>query len=130
MPEYTAELSLIIHQAASFAEESKHRYLTAEHLLLFMLDTDFVEGLLTDFDIDIKVFKQLLREHLSECEITNKGDSPIVTVTLDTLLKNAELQSVSSDRKEIGVPQVFIEFFDLKESYAKYLLELSGLDKM
>ena len=130
MPEYTAELSLIIHQAGSFAEESHHRYLTAEHLLLKMLDSEFVIGIFSDFEIDINTFDKLLRDHLAECETTDNGGSPIITIAFDNLLKNAELQTVSAGRKEVGVPQVFVEFFNLKESYAKYLLELSGLDKM
>ena len=130
MPKFTAELSLIIHQAGAYAEEAKHRYLSVEHLLWKMLDSEFVIGLFSDFDIDMHTFDRLLRDHLAECETTDNGSSPIVTVALDTLLKNAELQVLGAGKYEIGVPQVFVEFFDLEESYAKYLLELSGLDKM
>ena len=78
MPKFTAELSLIIHQAGAYAEEAKHRYLSVEHLLWKMLDSEFVIGLFSDFDIDMHTFDRLLRDHLAECETTGPNpQSPI-----------------------------------------------------
>ncbi|PCJ40271.1 MAG: ATP-dependent Clp protease ATP-binding subunit ClpA, partial [Alphaproteobacteria bacterium] len=58
------ELRTIFGQAVSYAKDSKHEYLTVEHIFLMLLSDEFIKSLFIDLGLDTNNISNEVKKHL------------------------------------------------------------------
>ena len=123
----SSNLEKSLHRALAHANDRRHKYATAEHLLLALTeDQDTVEVLLAcNVDLD-----RLRREVLVyvDTELANLVDEKIEddakpTATFQRILQRAAIHVQASGREEITGANVLVAMFAERESHAAYFLQ-------
>lgn len=126
------ELQQAINQSAQLAIHHRHEYITLEHLLLALLDTEEISkiiiGLISKKDKLLEKLKSYLSEELSEVDQLQK--SPLPTIGVERVLQRAAVQTQSSGKNTVFPHNVLIAYFQEKDSFATFLLIESGLTRL
>jgi ATP-dependent Clp protease ATP-binding subunit ClpA len=129
----SSELEYCLNDAFHQAREARHEFLTVEHLLLAIIDTNRVREVLKACGADVARLKQELRDHVTEATPKlAEGDDREVQPTLgfQRVLQRAVFHVQSSGRKEVGVANVLVAIFSEKQSHAVYLLNRQGVTRL
>ncbi len=127
------ELEYCLNDAFHQARESRHEYLTVEHLLLAILDTPKVREVLKACGVDLARLKQELKDHLEQSTPKlDEGEDNEVQPTLgfQRVLQTAVFHVQSSGKKEVGVGNVLVAIFREKQSHAVYLLNRQNVSRL
>ena len=130
----STELENCLNRAFTQARDSKHEYLTVEHLLLAILDTPRVREILRASGADLVRLEQELRRYLEETtpKVTSTEEDREVQPTLgfQRVLQRAVFQVQSGGRKEVAVADVLVAIFSEKQSHAVYQLERHDVTRL
>ena len=121
----SAELETCLNQAFTLARESRHEFLTVEHLLYTITDTPKVREVLSACGGDPDRLRADLFEHIGRTTPQlPEGDDREVQPTLgfQRVLQRAVFHVQSSGRKEVAVTNVLVAVFGEKQSHAVFLL--------
>jgi len=127
------ELEFCLNGAFSAARESRHEYMTVEHLLLAILETPRVREILTACGADIPKLKSDLETYIRDTTPRlPAGDERDVQPTLgfQRVLQRAVFSVQSSGKKEVAVANVLVAIFSEKQSHAAYLLGLQDVARL
>jgi ATP-dependent Clp protease ATP-binding subunit ClpA len=127
------ELEYCLNDAFHQARESRHEYLTVEHLLLAILDTPKVREVLRACGADLGKLKQELKEHIDQSTPRlEEGEEREVQPTLgfQRVLQRAVFHVQSSGKKEVGVANVLVAIFSEKQSHAVFLLNRQHVTRL
>ncbi|MEN9706335.1 MAG: ATP-dependent Clp protease ATP-binding subunit ClpA [Pseudomonadota bacterium] len=129
----SSELEYCLNQAFTHARESRHEFLTVEHLLLAIYDAPRVRETLQACDVDPEALRADLRKHV-------EGTTPLVpesderevqpTLGFQRVLQRAVFHVQSSGKKEVGVLNVLVALFSEKQSHAVFLLQRHGATRL
>ena len=127
------ELEYCLNGAFHQARESRHEYLTVEHLLLAILDTPKVREVLRACGADLAKLKQELQEHIDQStprleETEEREVQP--TLGFQRVLQRAVFHVQSSGKKEVGVGNVLVAIFSEKQSHAVFLLNRQHVSRL
>jgi ATP-dependent Clp protease ATP-binding subunit ClpA len=132
-PALTAALNRCIQHAFSMARDSRHEYLTLEHLLLALQDDPMVMNAVSACGGDssrlrreLEVFLEQRMETLPEAFPAN----PTPTDGFNRVIERAILQTISSDRPAVNSGAVLVSMLQEKESQASYLLKRQGVNRL
>jgi ATP-dependent Clp protease ATP-binding subunit ClpA len=132
-PALTAALNRCIQQAFSMARDSRHEYLTLEHLLLALQDDPMVMNAVSACGGDsgrlrreLEAFLEQRMETLPEAFPAN----PTPTDGFNRVIERAILQTISSDRPAVNSGAVLVSMLQEKESQASYLLKRQGVNRL
>ncbi len=126
----------ILNKALATAVESKHEFLTLEHVMLMLLEeTEVVQavehckGSVSKFKEDLKAY---LQKEVPLAPQTEKGDpeNPIATLGVQRLVQRAIFQVQSAGKNEIQPVDLFIAIFQAKDSWSLYLLNQQGIERL
>ncbi|MDD6795569.1 MAG: ATP-dependent Clp protease ATP-binding subunit ClpA [Clostridiaceae bacterium] len=119
----------IFDNVIKFAEEKKHEYVTAEHLLYIITFNKKFIKVFESCEGDIKTLRHNLEEYLnSNIEVIEEGN-PEVSYSLNELISKAAIQAQASEKDEIDLIHIVNEIMDLNESYASYYILTQGVNK-
>lgn len=127
------ELELCLQSAFHEAREARHVYLTAEHLLLGILDTPRVNEILRACGADLVNLKKELKEHIDRAtpQITDgENGEPQPTLGFQRTLQRAVFHVQSSGKKEVGVMNVLVALYSEKQSHAVFLLQRQHVTRL
>ncbi len=152
------KLDFIFNEAVAIANRLSHEYLSLEVLLLALLKDDEVcavlenSGLVTkslssdlneilrDRDtysvLSEEIIEELSREHFKDEEVRKIARSsgvryqPEISEALHRVLQRAAIHVQSSGKKEITGVNLLVALFNEKESFAVYLIEKQGIQKI
>jgi ATP-dependent Clp protease ATP-binding subunit ClpA len=130
----SSELETCLNAAFKEARESRHEFLTVEHLLLAILDAPKVREILKANGADLRRLAEQLREHVDATTPRLKPDEDREvqpTLGFQRVLQRAVFQVQSGGRREVGVSDVLVAIFSEKQSHAVFLLarhEVTRLD--
>jgi len=126
-------LNRCLQRAFSLARESRHEYLTLEHLLLALQDDpQVVEAVVacggdsTRLRQDLQVFLEQRMEPLPAEAPAN----PVPTQGFNRVIERAILQTISSERAAVSSGAVLVSMLQEKESQASYLLKREGVNRL
>jgi len=108
------------------AREARHEYLTVEHLLLGIVDTQEVREVLGACGADLAQLKQELQDKLDQSTPRfGQSDAREVQATIgfQRVLQRAVFHVQSSGKREVGVVNVLVAIFSEHESEAVSLLK-------
>jgi len=129
----SSELEYCLNDAFREARDSRHEFLTVEHLLYSIVETTRVREILRACGADIAKLKPELHAHIQETTPRlPEGDDREVQPTLgfQRVLQRAVFHVQSSGGKEVGVGNALVAIFSEKQSHAVYLLEKQGVTRL
>ena len=131
---FSKELELSISQAYQEARDSRHEYLTVEHMLLALLDNASALSILSACGADVAGLEKDLRKVLADTvplleEDDGRDTQP--TIGFQRVLQRALYHVQSAGKDEVLGANVLVAIFSERDSYASYLLnryDVSRLD--
>ena len=127
------ELEYSLNTAFKNAHDSKHEFITVEHLLLAILDNSAASLVLKACSSDIETLKKELAEFLEEtmpliADGADRETQP--TLGFQRVLQRAVFHVQSSGRKEVTGANVLVAIFSEQDSHAVYLLHKQDLTRL
>ena len=130
----SSELEFCLNTAFQAARESRHEYMTVEHLLLSILDTPSIREILKACGAETAKLHRELESFIADStpRLTDTDDREVQpTLGFQRVLQRAVFHVQSSGKKEVSVANVLVAIFSEKQSHAAYLLsnhDVSRLD--
>ena len=131
---FSKDLEFTIGQCYKQARESRHEFMTVEHLLLALLDNPSAAGVLRVCGADLTKLGSELKSIIAETVPVLPGDDTRdtqPTLGFQRVLQRAVYHVQSSGRKEVTGANVLVAIFGEKDSHAVYFLnqqEVTRLD--
>ena len=121
----------IVKRAYEIASKNRHEYVTLEHLLFSLIESEEIQELIAAVEGDIKKLHQDLENYINDDKnhvIVKTGVyQPRHTSLLLTIVKKAKTQSLFSGRNDMGSTDLFLAMFNIENSYASFFLNEAGL---
>jgi ATP-dependent Clp protease ATP-binding subunit ClpA len=130
---FSKELELSISQAYQEARESRHEFLTVEHMLLALLDNASALSILSACGADIAALEKDLRKVLDDTVPLLEGDDSRdtqPTIGFQRVLQRALYHVQSAGKDEVLGANVLVAIFSEKDSYANYLLNRHDVSRL
>jgi ATP-dependent Clp protease ATP-binding subunit ClpA len=129
----SSELEICLNEAFQAARESRHEFMTVEHLLLAIIDTPKVREILRACGADGTRLRKELKEFIDQTTPRLKQDDDREvqpTLGFQRVLQRAVFHVQSSGKKEVSVSNVLVAIFSEKHSHAAYLLGLQDISRL
>jgi len=130
---FSKELELSISQAYQSARESRHEFLTVEHMLLALLDNASALGVLSACGVDAASLEKEIRKVLEDtvpylADDDSRDTQP--TIGFQRVLQRALYHVQSAGKDEVLGANVLVAIFSEKDSYANYLLNRHDVTRL
>ena len=130
---FSKELELSISQAYQSARESRHEFLTVEHMLLALLDNASALGVLSACGVDAASLAKEIRKVLEDtvpylADDDSRDTQP--TIGFQRVLQRALYHVQSAGKDEVLGANVLVAIFSEKDSYANYLLNRHDVTRL
>jgi ATP-dependent Clp protease ATP-binding subunit ClpA len=129
----TYELQQTINRAVNEAMQRRHEYVTLEHLLSALLNEKTGRYVIQNCGGNITTLKRELERFISDSiETLPKGlkFTPEYTAAFERVLDHASIQAQGSGQTKIDGGNILAAMFHERRSYAVYLLEKQGLNRL
>jgi ATP-dependent Clp protease ATP-binding subunit ClpA len=129
----SSELEICLNEAFQGARDSRHEFMTVEHLLLAIIDTPKVREILRACGADATRLRKELKEFVDQTTPRLKQDDDREvqpTLGFQRVLQRAVFHVQSSGKKEVSVANVLVAIFSEKHSHAAYLLGLQEISRL
>ncbi|MDD9339917.1 MAG: ATP-dependent Clp protease ATP-binding subunit ClpA [Providencia heimbachae] len=127
------ELELSLNVAFTKAKDSRHEFMTVEHLLLALLSNISAREALDACKVDLVALRQELEHFIAQTtpllpENDNRETQP--TLSFQRVLQRAVFHVQSSGRNEVTGANVLVAIFSEQESQAAYLLRKHDVSRL
>lgn len=128
------ELELSLNVAFAKARESRHEFMTVEHLLLALLSNPAARQVLEACNVDLLILNQELESFIEQTtpilpEISEERDTQ-PTLGFQRVLQRAIFHVQSSGRNEVNGANILVAIFSEQESQAAYLLRKHDVSRL
>ncbi len=129
------ELEVSLHMAFVEARQSRHEFITVEHLLLSLLDNPSAAEVMRACAVHIEDLRKTLTNFVSDNTPTVPGTSEVdtqPTLGFQRVIQRAimHVQSASNGKKEVNGANVLVAIFGEKDSHAVYYLHQQGVTRL
>ena len=128
------ELRIALTRATTEAKTRKHEYLTLEHLLLALLHDPSSAEMLSSVGVNLSSLEKELDLYLDhdmeQVQNLDGSQSPEHTNAVTKVFQRATHHAVQTKSEELTGPIVLIELMSEVESYAVYLLNRQGVERV
>lgn len=122
------EVDALLYKTIEYARENHHEYVLPEHLLYSLSHFEAFISAFTDCGGNVVKLRSDLVKML-KAEVMVKEDSePQLSEGFKEVLINAQSKSKSSEKYVIEIPHILSSLLELKESYARYYIDVQGID--
>ncbi len=112
------------------ARNNGFEFITIEHLLLALLNTDEVINFLNKKKINIAKLKIALNEYIAcNTPFTKQDNITMPTVGFQRVIQRSVYQAQSISKQSINALNILASIFSENEAYALYLLKLNNINK-
>lgn len=128
------DLEISLNLAFRQAKESRHEFMTVEHLLLALLDNPSAIEVLGACGADLNVIKASLLDFIKETtpvipmEEEERETQP--TLGFQRVLQRAVFHVQSSGKSEVNGSNVLVAIFSEQESQAAYILKKADISRL
>jgi ATP-dependent Clp protease ATP-binding subunit ClpA len=126
------ELNTVFDEAVNLARDSRHEYITIEHVFYTLLLNDDVVHILKKCNVNINQLKIQIKKYLDNSIVKLPASfdmEPSHTVALSNVI-NSMLSHLRSAEKENATPNDFlVAIFDEERSFCVTLLRRAGIDR-
>ncbi|MEO8837659.1 MAG: ATP-dependent Clp protease ATP-binding subunit ClpA [Herbaspirillum sp.] len=129
------ELEVSLHMAFVEARQSRHEFITVEHLLLALLDNPSGAEVLRACAVNIDDLRKTLGNFVADNTPTVPGSGEVdtqPTLGFQRVIQRAimHVQSASNGKKEVTGANVLVAVFGEKDSHAVYYLHQQGVTRL
>jgi ATP-dependent Clp protease ATP-binding subunit ClpA len=129
----SSELEFCLNEAFQNARESRHEFMTVEHLLLALLDIPRVHEILKACNSNVGQLRRQLSEFIDEATplmpLEEEGEVQ-PTLGFQRVLQRAVFHVQSTGKKEVTGSNVLVAIFSEKQSQAVYFLGLQDVTRL
>jgi ATP-dependent Clp protease ATP-binding subunit ClpA len=128
------DLEISLNLAFRQAKESRHEFMTVEHLLLALLDNPSATEALQACGADLVKLRKNLLDFIAEttpmipAEVEDRETQP--TLGFQRVLQRAVFHVQSSGKSEVNGSNVLVAIFSEQESQAAYILKKSDISRL
>ena len=126
----SARLQNVLDSAFQLAKESKHEFLTPEHILFVALNLDAIQGLFLFCGVDSNYIQSMVKEFLNSKIPLSEDSEPIQTEGFQNLLERSIAHCISADKTTVELTDVIVSMFDDNRLYCSYFLQKGNLSKL
>jgi len=124
-------LNDVFKQSLKYAKESRHEYLTIEHIFLYILKSEEGIEVLSILNANIEILENEIVEHMNNTIASLEEDTePFETVALSQAINDMMTHLHSSGRKEATIGDMLAAIFLQEQAYAVYLLRKEGIERV
>jgi ATP-dependent Clp protease ATP-binding subunit ClpA len=121
----------VLNKALANAVDSKHEFLTLEHVMLVLLEEPEVIQVVQHCKGDPKKLSEDLKAYLQkEVPSAPQFENPVATLGVQRLVQRAIFQVQSAGKNEIQPVDLFVAIFQAKDSWSLYLLGQQGIERL
>jgi ATP-dependent Clp protease ATP-binding subunit ClpA len=129
------ELEVSLHMAFVEARQSRHEFITVEHLLLALLDNPSAAEVMRACSVNIDDLRKTLTNFITDNTPTVPGTNEVdtqPTLGFQRVIQRAimHVQSASNGKKEVTGANVLVAIFGEKDSHAVYYLHQQGVTRL
>ncbi|MGC4241497.1 MAG: ATP-dependent Clp protease ATP-binding subunit ClpA [Herbaspirillum sp.] len=129
------ELEVSLHMAFVEARQSRHEFITVEHLLLALLDNPSAAEVLRACSVNIDDLRKTLTNFITDNTPTVPGTNEVdtqPTLGFQRVIQRAimHVQSTGNGKKEVTGANVLVAIFGEKDSHAVYYLHQQGVTRL
>ena len=129
----SSNLEKTLRNAYQFAAESKHEFVTLEHLLKSLTDDKDALSVLKACGVEIDNLKENLEDFIKN-ELSNLTENfsgePKLTNSFQRVLQRAAIHVQSSGRESVTGANMIVALFSEKESHAVYFLHQQNMTRL
>lgn len=122
----SASFEEIIKNAYTLASDKRHEFVTLEHLLYCLTESEDIQDIIKGVAGDIHKLRSDLKDYIDNPAhhiIVKSGTyQPRHTTMLLHIVKKAKTQSLFSGRSDMGCVDLFVAMFNIENSHASYFL--------
>ena len=126
----SARLQNVLDSAFQLAKESKHEFLTPEHILFVALNLDAIQGLFLFCGVDSNYIQSMVKDFLNSKIPLAEDSEPIQTEGFQNLLERSIAHCISADKTTVELTDVIVSMFDDNRLYCSYFLQKGNLSKL
>ena len=122
----------IVNKTFTLSKDYRHQYVTLEHLLAIILDTDEVQDILSECGVDPKECSREVYDHLeAEVETYPEKDAvePKKTVMLERVFHRAFTQALFNGRQSLDTRDLLISILSETTTPATYIMNSKGISR-
>ncbi len=127
---FSKELLIALQLAHDFAVQSRHEFLTLEHVLYALLTDPVSSEALDACGANLKTLESKVADHLSKMDKLDDEDEPTQTQAVKRVISRAVAHVSSSGKTEVQGPNVLIALFSESDSQAVAMLQGEGVQKL
>ncbi len=127
------ELNSVLNEALELAKNSRHEYVTIEHVFFSLLTNDQAIELLKKCGADSDFLHERVKTHLDSVFKPLPEDNyhdPFETVALARVIDSMITQIKGADKKQANVADLLAALYEEERSYSVYLLKQQGVSKL
>ena len=131
------ELNNIFRESVKFAKESRHEYLTLEHIFLSILKSKEGNEILSMIGANVEEMKELTLNYIESnnpvmeaLEDEEEEHNPYETVTLSNVMNDMVSHINASGRTEAKIGDLLASIFTQEKSYAYAILTHEGVTRL
>jgi len=122
----------LVNKTFTLSKDYKHHYVTLEHLLAIILDTDEVGDILTECGVDPKDCSRDVYDHLEQ-EVEKYADGqekePKKTVALERVFHRAFTQALFNGRQSLDTRDLLISILSETTTPAAFIMNSKGISR-
>ncbi len=129
-----SNLENIVQEAADYAEHRGHSYVTIEHITMFLIRSEKIQKILTDFKIDLTGLESDLLEWIEnegcdglENRHGKKGKAK-KTVSVDRVFQRGFAHVLFASKDELDESDLLLSITMEDNCFSRYLFSLYGVD--
>jgi len=127
--EINHELNDILMAAYNEAVNSKHEYLTPEHILYTSLDFKSGIEIIEGAGGEVESLKSSLEDFFSQKIPPIENSEPVQSIGFQNVMERAIWHTTSAQKEELELGDVFVAMFDEEDSHAAFFMQEEGITK-
>lgn len=126
----SSRLQNVLDSAHQLAKESKHEFLTPEHILYVALNLDTIQGLFLFCGVDVNYIQSMVEDYLNSKIPLSEDSEPIQTEGFHNLLERSIAHCIAAEKTIVELTDVIVSMFDDNRLYCCYFLQKGNLSKL
>jgi ATP-dependent Clp protease ATP-binding subunit ClpA len=124
------EVQAIFNAAYNEAKLRSHEYLMPEHILFASLSFEKVRNIFENCDADLEQMKRSIEAYFEQKMPIVRNAEPIQSAGFQAVIERAVMQSQSSGKEEVQIPDLVVSLYDEERTYAGYLMRKLGIKRL
>ncbi len=126
---FDKETEEVFEKAYLTAKENKHEYISPEHILYGILNTNSGLEIIDNCGGNIEELKKDIKEYFEEY-IPKKEEEPVTTVGFSSVIQTVQTHALSAGNEVISTGDLIVAIYDEEETFASYFLKKNGIKRL